>query len=229
MEEDAQLPDFDYDFRLLEVTGELFALREHLKLIEEGIERIKKAEELKLRETELPPDDPEWDSERQQYEYLTEDLLPRFFRGTFLVSLYAVYESAITEVARMIGSRKAHAISIDDLRGNFLDRASKFYKDILQFELWQDQKEQQRIRMLSDLRNTFAHANGRFEMLNDSSKKRVKHLTKTEDGIKVFSGYVVCDAKITSDIFLTVQNSLSDLVARYKKWDDDFTDAESKL
>jgi len=53
-----------YDFRLLEVMGELYAMADHLQLIESHIGNIQKTEHLRVAEyvqkEHLCPDDPEW-------------------------------------------------------------------------------------------------------------------------------------------------------------------------
>ena len=38
----------------------------------------------------------------QEHDELIEFPLPRLFRGPFLVALYAVYESAVTEVSQLM-------------------------------------------------------------------------------------------------------------------------------
>ena len=95
-----------YDFRLLEVEGELYALEDHLNLIEDQMEKFQRKERLKLdtyiRTEKLSSDEPEWHMAIREYNERIEFLLPRFFRGPFLVALYAVYESAVTEVAQLM-------------------------------------------------------------------------------------------------------------------------------
>lgn len=213
-----------YDFRLLEVESELYALEDHLNLIEGQIEEFQRKERLRLdtyiRTEKLSPYEPEWHMAIQEYDERIELLLPRFFRGPFLVTLYAVYESAVTEVAQLVQQSLPQGISIKDRKGDFLKRAKEYYKDIPNFDLYTEDKEWQEIDMLAELRNSFAHVNGRLEMLNEKSKKKIKHWAKQKKGITTYSGYIVCDAKIVAEIFQNVRNSLKNLLDRYKKWDD---------
>jgi len=213
-----------YDFRLLEVESELYALEDHLKLIEGQIEELQRKERLRLdtyiRTEKLSPDEPEWHMAIQEYEEYIELLLPRFFRGSYLVALYAVYESAVTEVAQLMKQSLLQDISIKDRKGDFLKRAKIYYKDMLKFDLYTEDKEWQVIGMLAELRNSFAHVNGRMEMLNEKSKIKIKNWEKEKKGIITYSGYIVCDAKIVAEIFQNVRNSLKNLLDRYKKWDD---------
>lgn len=213
-----------YDFRLLEVSGELYALEDHLQLIESQMGQIQKTLRLRvdayIRKEGLCPDDPEWHGAIQEYDHHIEFLLPRFFRGPFLVALYAVYESAVTEIARYIQDKQSQQISIDDLRGGFLERAKKYYKHILRFELYLQEKEWHRVKMLSELRNAFAHMNGRLEMLNSKSRKTIENWEHQNLGISTYHGYIICEAKIVTEIFDVVRGSLEALVSRYKHWDD---------
>jgi len=116
------------DFRLLDVSLELHALEEYLDTIEKQIENINKSEELILEaaksEDNLTPDDPEWHEAHQIYYQRIDFLIPRFFRGPYLVSLYAVYETAVTEIARLIQKGQEQSLSLNDIRADdFLDRA----------------------------------------------------------------------------------------------------------
>ena len=179
-------------------------LAEHRQLIENHIERIQKKErrefDRKVEEIKKASKDlPKWSSARQgeladyppelidylveveiasqEYEWRINDP-PLFFRGTFLVSLYAVYESVVIEIAKLIRDKQSQQIKIDDLKGNFLERAKKYYKHILQFDLYSNEKAWQQIKMLSDLRNAFAHANGRVDRLNRKSKEKIEQWKK---------------------------------------------------
>ena len=214
------------DFRLLGAETELEMLAEHLQIIENHIERIQKKErrefDRKVEEIKKARDYlVEVEIASQEYELRINDL-PLFFRGPFLVSLYAVYESVVTEIADLIRDKQSQQIRIDDLRGNFLDRAKKYYKHILQFDLYSNEKAWQQIRMLSDLRNAFAHANGRVDRLKKKSKKKIKQWNGQKNigiSITIFD-HVICDADIVADIFGVVSDSLEDLIKRYKHWDD---------
>ena len=212
------------DFRLLDVSLELQALYEYRETMEKQIDNIAASEKLfleaALRKQNVTPDDPEWHFEHQDYEYRVEFLLPRFFRGPFLVSLFAVYEASTTEIARLLQKAQGKAISIDDLHGNdFLDRAKKYYKHILNFDLCAGNPAWQQIKMLSEVRNAIAHTNGRIEMLRGRAKEKILGWAKKRIGIDTNWGYIVVDRTFVERTFSNVQASLEDLVQRYKQWD----------
>ena len=211
------------DFRLLDASIELDALEEHLQLIENQMELIQKTARREfdtyIREKHLRSEDPEWHIAWHKYDYRI-DQLPRFFRGTFLVVLYAAYESIVTEIARLIQDKQSQNIKINDLKGDFLERAKKYYKHILKFDLYSDEKVWQHVRMLSILRNAFAHANGRLDMLNKRTRNSIQNWAQQKRGISTDYGYIICEANIVADIFGAVRDSLEDLIKRYKHWDE---------
>lgn len=214
------------DFRLLDATLELDALAEHLGLIEKDMERQQRTErgkvETYLKSLGLTVDDPEWLDARQNCHERIQ-LLPRFYRGPFLVSVYGAYESTVLQIADHMRDKQSQKITIKDLRGDFLQRARKYYEHILRFDLCSENEVWERVRMLSDLRNAYAHGNGRMDMLNESLKRRIEHWMCQSSGISTYYDYIVCDACIVDEILRAVRGSLEDLIARYKDWDNQRT------
>jgi len=211
------------DFRLLDVSLELHALEEHYNLIEKQISILNdeaKATLTDYRDKEkLTPEDPEWDIARQECDYKIEFLLPRFFWSPFIVSMYAVLETSIIEISRLIQHSQKQGIGINDLRGDFLERAKKYYKNVLKFVLCSDSTAWQRVKILSEVRHAIAHANGRLEMLNENSKKRIMTLEKQNLGISSHYDYILIDSKFAKETFSKVSMMLKILVDRYKEWD----------
>lgn len=213
------------DFRCIEIELELSALDYHLNFIEDQIKKKefweKKLSQRRIKKQGLTPDDPEWHYEQNELDYTVEFLVPKLFRSTFLVSLYAVYESAVIEIAEIIQKREAFPVSINDLKGDFLKRARKYYQ-IMGFQLSSD-KAWERIIMLSDLRNAIAHANGRIEMLKEKTRSKIEEWEKQNIGICSMHGFLFLEESFLRDTFNLVSDSLNDLIKRYKIWDDNFS------
>ena len=210
---------------MIEIESEIFALEDHLNFIEEYI-RNKGAFERRLSEKRIKklgfnPDDPEWHEEQSNLDYIVEFLLPRLFRGPFLLSLYAVYESAVIEIAALIKGQKVITISINDQKGkNFLDKAEKYYNESIEFQLYSDDVIWERNKMLSVFRNAIAHTNGRIEMLKKENKQKIANWEKQKIGIFSMRGFIVIEEGFLRDTFSLVRSSIDDLVERYKEWDD---------
>ena len=204
------------DFRLYEVSIELHTLERHLELIEGQIKQIRKESKDKFRGLPLG-DEAERDLLRQDYAYQVELVVPRVLRNPFLVSLFAVYETTVTEIANLMQKKQGKRISVGDLRGDFLERAKKYYSEVLQFNLSMNNECWQGIGQLSHLGNGIAHANGRFEMMNKRTRKKIR----TIQGISEKVSFVVVDAALLRKTFNLVKVDIEALTARYKQWDTD--------
>ena len=206
------------DFRLLEVSMELSTLEKHLELIETQIERGQEeawsSRESKTIELEAD-DEAEWGFIVQEYHYEVDFVLPRVLRNPFLVSLFAVYESTVTEVAKAMQQKKGARISIDDLKGDFLKRSKNYYKHILQFQLSLSNDSWQRLMLLSDLRNAIAHTNGRLDIVSTRTRERILKI----EGAKEELGCLVVEGAFLKETFAFVKDDLEGLVGRYKEWD----------
>lgn len=211
------------DFRLLDLSLELDALEDHYTLIKKQISNIRNVEKSSINEyrkrEKLTPEDPEWDIARQEFDYKVEFLLPRLFWGSFIVSLYAVLETSIIEISRLIKQTQKHEIDINDYKGNFLERSKKYYKDVLEFKLCCDETTWKRLKILSEVRHAIAHANGRLDMLKEKSKKRIENLEKQNLGISSYNNYILLNSYFAKETFLKVCSMLKNLVERYKEWD----------
>jgi len=213
----------EVDFRLLDVSLEIDALEDHYELIGKQISHLSHAEKAAFDEYEkkenLTPEDPKWHFARQECDRRVEFLLPRFFWGSFIVSLYAVLETSVTEIASLIQKSQKQGIAINDLRGDFLERAKKYYKNVLKFELCSDDNAWQHIKILADVRHAIAHANGRLDMLYENRKKRIKALEKQNLGISLDFNYILLDSYFAKETFSKVRSLLLSLIERYKEWD----------
>jgi len=214
----------NWDLRLLDVSLELEVMKDYLQLVEKQIGEIKAVHKYRLdaelRKNSILVGDPEYDGAIQDYEFDFEFLIPRFFRGAFIVALYSIYEAAITEIANLMREREPSIIPFRKIRvknGGFLKRAEKYFKDYLKFNLCSDSNAWDKIEMLADIRHAIAHTNGRIEMINQNGKEKIMRWERQKIGIDSFHGYLVFEAKILQDFFSAVSFSINDLVKRYKQ------------
>lgn len=214
------------DFRLLDIELELIALEEHLELIEQHLPSLKQKEERLLeerREAEhLSPQDPEWQTKFREYRRRVDIILPRFFNNPFLISLYSVLEASITDIANHIKDKKGEKLSINDLRGSFLDRSKKYYNCVLNFQLYNDSANWQRAQMLADLRHALAHTNGRFDMMKEGTQDKIRDWEEKDRGISIYSGFLVPEKEFLQETFTMVRDMLDGLVERYKGWESNY-------
>lgn len=207
MKPEVKLPDFD--FRFVELFHELYALEEYMESVKSQLPDLIKKEEKKaydsLREKGYEDDPIERQQVQQQLYELIEEVLPRYFLGPILITLWAIFESAILEVAKEVKDQQSHMISISDINGDFLERTNKYFNHILQLPINTRDKAWQHLRMLYVLRNALAHANGRLDNIKrEEDKKKIKQWAKKGIGIEHYSGSLVFTAEFVKDTYSIV-------------------------
>jgi hypothetical protein len=205
---------------LLTASVEVFAIDDYYAELENQIEAIQKTQSLKIdaliRQENLTPEDAEWHIAYQEYSHLVDFLLPRFFRGTFLVSLYALYESVVTEIAGLICKKQPRLKSLSAFkrkeRLSFLEKARKYYAEVLKIELCPDGTTWDRLQMLSALRNAFAHTNGRVERLYQENRAVVEDIIRRVPDVNIHSGYITFGKAFVSETAHGVVSELTRLI-----------------
>lgn len=149
-------------------------------------------------------------------EYVDDDL-PRLYFSPVLVQLWAVFESAITEIAVYLGKQQGQFLSIDDLRGgNDFERAEKYYRDVLHFPLVQNNGAREQLDMLLLARNTIAHSNGRLSAIKEYRLQKLRDLEHRGWGVRVGSHYVSFYIGFVKQMSHTVSTVVEDLIRRVK-------------
>ena len=207
--------------RLIGIEMELDTLQTHIKMIEEQIRQGEEIAKCQFQDKwqELSKlNCADWaalDILSQERDLEVDFVLPRVLRVPFLVTLFTVYEAAVTEIAGFVQKEKSLQISIDDLKGSLLDRAKKYYSSVLELQLSKGNRHWQRINLLSDIRNCIVHTNGRLDLVSSKRKKKILK----DDGVSEHWGCIVVDANFLRESFAIVKEELEGLMARYKQWD----------
>ena len=190
---------FDLDDPLLEASCGIYAIDDYHKALEKQIEHIQQMQKSQLDDYiakhKLTPDDPEWHEATSDYYHWIDLLLPRFFRGPFLVSLYALYESIVFEIATAIQMLNPHLKRFSSFRKkkrlNFIECARAYYVEVLGIELCPDASILKRLIILSKLRNAVAHANGRIESLSPPNfRKEIVQIVHDLPDVDAYSGHI---------------------------------------
>ena len=210
------------DFRFVENYYELDALGDYLNVLEDQLSLIitKEQERIKadILKNKKKLDEVELSLMHQELNNLIYELLPRFFRSPFLVTLYAIAESAIIEVADYLQNQKNKSLSIKDIRGdNFIDQTKKYFDHVLEFKLFSDASIIDRLEMLRILRNAVAHGNGRFERIkNKDDVKKIKQWKKDNIGISLLGDSIIFSNVFLSETYKIINIGIHDLLDRAK-------------
>ena len=98
-------------------------------------------------------------------EHLDEGISIRFLTAASVLAMWADYEAIITKIAEMVRQDRAPAAEAFEPRSAFVERAKEYFKDTLKMPLHQPDMDWPRLHRLNDIRNAFAHANGRLESI----------------------------------------------------------------
>lgn len=220
------MPKINLDLRFTEVFYELGALQQYLDSFENQLPIIAKQEEKKvytrIRNEKLKHDPAEREEILKELYDLTEEVLPRFFRGSILVTLWAIFESAITDIAKEIRDQQNQPLTINDIRGDFLERAKKYFNHVIDFPLGTNDKQWKRIRMLKVFRNAIAHGNGRIENVkNNLEVRKIKNWERDGIGLSITMGGLLFSEQFVRETLSAVDQTLDDLIKRvFEKYPD---------
>ncbi len=124
------------DIRFRAIEAELYVTLHHLQLLDQQFPSLAGSERARL-EKELDGLDREefLTTLRWIDEYVDQDL-PRLYFSPILVQLWAVFESAITEIAKYLREQQGQLLKLEDLRAsNDFERAEKYYEKVLRFSI----------------------------------------------------------------------------------------------
>ena len=198
---------------LIEVDLDLSQLERQLKNIEEQIKERQLAAKSELERGRTSPYEDERDVAEQSHEWEISVVLPRMWRNPFLVSILSVYESAVTDIGRLLKQGQGPDIGINDLRGDFLECAKKYYTKVLQFKVSTNDQRWKQLHALYEVRNIIVHLNGRLDLLDTA--RRDKILRKY--GFENSYDYLTISEDRLWRAFEIVKSEIEDLMARYKE------------
>ena len=204
-------------FRLIGISSDLDILKAHLEHIEEQEKQWHLlAEDIRndLLEniSSLNQDDREahWQFAQSVYDDYVEFRIPRIFYNPFLVSLYAVYESAVIEIAKLTQERKGVKVSTMGI-----GYAKKCCRHTLKFNLTQNSQSLER---LTELRHAIAHANGHLRLVKEEKRKKIKKWIQQDIGIEDYYGDIIVSGAFVREAFGIVKGELESLIERFKGW-----------
>ena len=116
---------------------------------------------------------------------IENQILPKYFLNSLIITIYAIFEKAIKELAEYYRSKKNIELKLNDIRGSFLDQSLKYFNNVLHVNFCDDKNVFKKLETVALLRNIFEHCNSSFsEIKKSEDKKNVKNLIEKNIGIK---------------------------------------------
>ena len=209
-----------FDPRFIEIEYELWALGHLRTVIEEQIAFLRAQDTLKtyaeLKEQGWYHDEGERQLASQELDERQDYVIPRFFRGPFVVSLWASYESAVVEVAGYLGRHSGAALALHDIRARSeLKQFRKYFDAVLKRPLDESKERLEWIEDIRVIRHALAHANGQQRAIPDDKWRLVSEvLTRRGRPPDEYRGVVILSETFVREAYEAVNSSLRDLVVR---------------
>jgi len=146
---------------------------------------------------------------------LQSGVTTRLIGGSAITALWAAYESAVLYCATYLQQRREVRLSLQDLRGSFLERARQYFDDVLKFDLHPPETtDWDRLRLLAELRNSFAHDNGVYPGSRARRAKRLREWVAATPGLSIADGYVVPQIAFVREATAHVAAVVGELINR---------------
>lgn len=173
-----KLPDLD--LRFFDVQEEMWFVSDYITMLSHALPDLLEAETRRI-DSSYDPDDEGMRSVIHSLGYdLHRGVTTRFLTGSVLILAWGVYEAVVGKVADYVASQKRLELSMRDIRGeNFLSRARKYYRGVLQFDLHPEASDWDRLSMIGTLRNVVAHANCRLGETKKRDRDNVRDYVST--------------------------------------------------
>ena len=209
------------DFRFVELDHEVLSLATYREVLEEQLTFRKEQERVRLRarlmNSESEMDDAERQFAQEEVKVLVDEILPRFFRGPYLMALWALFESGIIEVADYIAETKQLSLKLRDIRGSDQkDQWNKYYNHIAGYPLGFTDPTWERLEELRQVRNVLAHANGRLDLAKEDARRKLEKWCGENRGLSEHSNLLIVSADYTRAAQILVTDTLSSLISRVR-------------
>jgi hypothetical protein len=144
-----------------------------------------------------------------------EVFYPRLFCGPFLISLYAVLESSLNELAELIRSEKKVELKLKEINGDILEKAKCYFTKVLGIDLHTDDQRWQTINRLKIVRNCFAHQNGRIGY-TELKNIKLQNIIEQNLGVERFSDVLVVNQSFVQTSLKAVVDFITDIEGAYR-------------
>lgn len=212
------MPRLPY-IKFADISYELWALSEYLKVIDPQLAHLSEQDrrrlEQSLREEGNEGDEIERDIALREHWERNERVLPRLFRGPFLISLWAAYESAVHQIAEHHRAQKGLSLRFEEVRGgNNLSRAQRYYGAVIVEPLDLQDDRVKRLSDLNEIRNVFAHANGQLRWVKQGSRSQLQNIIARYPSLEVESDFLIPSQSYVLNAYEDVAGSIRALVHR---------------
>jgi hypothetical protein len=209
------MPRFHFDPRFVEIGYERMMLEQYVEMVEAQLPDIR-AKECERIWLGIDSSD---EADRQVASHLkdrVEDgVTTRFLTAAATIASWALYESAVQDVAAHLQRHRGVELRMSAIRGDFLERARTYFSDVLHFPLHHATEDWERLSDLAKIRHFLAHGNGDLRNIRPSDRPRLVDLVARTEGVTIIDEqYLVIDPAFAKETLRFLKELLNDLISR---------------
>jgi hypothetical protein len=171
----------DIDLRFVDLEVQLYLFEDYIDMINNQIDLISAGEKQRMLKKWTQEDLRENRSIEDSIDDFIEIYIPQLLYNGLYVNIWSFFESSIFHIAKYIQEEQRCHIGIKEIKGPFIEQASKYYDYILKIPLIVSRLDNlyTNLRQIYTIRNAIVHDNAR--MANISNEDRKKDIQKIMD------------------------------------------------
>jgi hypothetical protein len=207
------------NFRFTDLEHELWSLGRYRELMESQLASMKE-EELQRAchfRSELASNIEAGQLAIAEAYVVGEVVLPRFYRGSFLITLWAVFESGVIEIADYLAEERKSPLTLRDLRGrDQKEQWTKYFIHIVKYSLGFSNDQWEKLEELRQIRNVLAHSNGRLDLLEENIRRKIERWCTEKNGLISHHDLLHISAEYVCTAHILVTESLTSLIKQVR-------------
>lgn len=213
------------NFDLIDIKYEISILEQQLNTISKEYERhkkqSKKTTDKQIKKNDFNPNDQRDEAEYwilvDEHKHLVNDVLPRILINPFVVSLWSLYETAISDLSDLIKGKENVELSLYDINGaHFTAKAKKYFDHVLNFPFNITDQLLEDVKIIVNLRNGVAHGNSRLNSLKKSLVNDLRSGNINGVDISRMGDFFVLKPEFSKWSFGVLKSHLDDLMSEYE-------------
>ncbi|MGO9368923.1 MAG: hypothetical protein ACLP0H_14945 [Terriglobales bacterium] len=135
------------------------------------------------------------------------EYFPSLQRRSALLTVCSYFEHELDKLCRLYQSEKGFSVTVDDLRGEGIDRSTKYLEKVAGLNVHRASREWQEVKKIQKIRNAIVHRGGKVpdkdSVRDDADKAIVDFMNKTESLSRDDDGEIVVGKGFLSHVIHT--------------------------
>lgn len=211
---------------LMDIKTDIYLLHRQMDLVKEQLnsewDKFEKNKSIDVSEIEeedlLEKHMIEYEKQRiKDLEKSLKNNLSQIIINPFIVSLWSLYETVITDFAEILREKKGISKKLYEADGNyFMARVVNYFEKDLERNLYLSKKHSEDFRLLGDIRNSIAHHYGKVSALRKQVQNNIRHKDYLELQVHPDKDKIILSLKFAEHMFESVRDHLLTLLNKYQ-------------